>query len=271
MIWDDQQSKCIGEMCFRNEVRAVRLRRDRICVALDHKIYVYNFADLKLLHQIETAANPRGLCCLSPATNNTVLACPGLQKGQVRVELYDKKSTKFVSAHDSTLACISLTSDGEFLATASSRGTLVRVFSTEDGSKLHEVSQFHFFLSRLTSFRSYRFLIQLRRGADRAEIYSIAFSPLADWLAVSSDKGTVHVFGLKGGKGEHQESDNMEVVANAKVNTKHGGEVPLGFLKGTLTVPSSLFSFILLHLDFQSCPSEVLQFPMVVCPISSAI
>lgn len=40
-------------------------------------------------------------------------------------------------------------------------------------------------------------LIQVRRGADRAEIYSLAFSPTAQWLAVSSDKGTVHVFNLK--------------------------------------------------------------------------
>lgn len=39
--------------------------------------------------------------------------------------------------------------------------------------------------------------MQVRRGADRAEIYSLAFSPTAQWLAVSSDKGTVHIFNLK--------------------------------------------------------------------------
>lgn len=35
-----------------------------------------------------------------------------------------------------------------------------------------------------------------RRGADRAEIYSICFSPNSQLLACSSDKGTVHVFGM---------------------------------------------------------------------------
>ncbi|KAG5251815.1 autophagy-related protein [Salix suchowensis] len=39
--------------------------------------------------------------------------------------------------------------------------------------------------------------VMVRRGADRAEIYSLAFSSTAQWLAVSSDKGTVHVFSLK--------------------------------------------------------------------------
>jgi hypothetical protein len=66
------------------QVRAVRLRRDRIVVALEHKVLSYNFADLKLLHQIETLGNSRGLLALSSAADATVLACPGLHTGQVR-------------------------------------------------------------------------------------------------------------------------------------------------------------------------------------------
>jgi WD40 repeat protein len=52
------------------------------------------------------------------------------------------------------------------------QGTLIRVFDTASGQPLQE----------------------LRRGADRAEIYCIAFNYNSQWLAVSSDKGTVHVF-----------------------------------------------------------------------------
>lgn len=65
------------------QVRAVRLRRDRIVVALEHKVLSYNFADLKLLHQIETLGNSRGLLALSSTADSTVLACPGLHTGQV--------------------------------------------------------------------------------------------------------------------------------------------------------------------------------------------
>ena len=65
------------------QVRAVKLRRDRIVVALEHKVLVYNFADLRLLHSIETLSNPNGLVALSAANDQTVLACPGLHCGQV--------------------------------------------------------------------------------------------------------------------------------------------------------------------------------------------
>lgn len=46
------------------------------------------------------------------------------------------RRTKFVEAHTTALACIALSLDGKLLATASERGTLVRVFSTADGSKV---------------------------------------------------------------------------------------------------------------------------------------
>ena len=36
------------------------LTSTRIVVALENKVYVYNFADLQLIHQIETTANPKG-------------------------------------------------------------------------------------------------------------------------------------------------------------------------------------------------------------------
>ena len=32
---------------------------------------------------------------------------------------------------------------------------------------------------------------------DRAEIYGISLSPNVQWLATSSDKGTVHIFSLR--------------------------------------------------------------------------
>ncbi|KAI3773130.1 hypothetical protein L6452_04330 [Arctium lappa] len=200
MIWDDHQGRCIGELSFRSEVRGVRLRRDRIVVVLEQKIFVYNFTDLMLLHQIETFGNPKGLCEVSQGSGNFVLVCLGLRKGQVRVEHYASKRTKFILAHDSRIACFSLSQDGNMLATASNKGTLVRIFNTHDGTLLREV----------------------RRGADRAEIYSLAFSFTAEWLAVSSDKGTIHVFSLTA-------NDNQE--HNAAVSPSSS---PRALIKGVM-------------------------------------
>jgi len=118
-----------------------------------------------------------------------VLACLGLKPGTVHVELYDLKKTQFIPAHTNPLSHIVLNFDGTRLATASEKGTLVRIFDTDTGAQLRE----------------------LRRGADKADIYSIAFNPLSTYLVVASDKGTVHIYGLEAGaqQGELQQQQKQ--------------------------------------------------------------
>ncbi|EYU34871.1 hypothetical protein MIMGU_mgv1a021676mg [Erythranthe guttata] len=171
MIWDDQLRRCAYEFSYRSEVMSVRLRHDRIVVVLPQKIKVYDFSDLKLVHEMVTEHNPKGLCEISK-TGPFVLLSLGLQKGHVTVHDYYRRRNKQFPAHDSDIACLSLLSDGKLFATASTKGTLIRVFDSTDGSLLQE----------------------LRRGFERAEIHSLSFCPTAPRLAVSSDKGTVHVF-----------------------------------------------------------------------------
>ncbi|KAK6117864.1 hypothetical protein DH2020_048389 [Rehmannia glutinosa] len=223
IIWDDHQSRVIGEFSFRSEVRAVKLRRDCVVVVLEHKIYVYNFMDLKLLHQIETLANPRGLCSLSQHLNTSVLACPGLRRGQVRVEHFGLNMTKLISAHDSKIACMTLTMDGLLLATASVRGTLIRIFNTMDGTRLQEV----------------------RRGVDQADIYGIALSPNVKWLAVSSDKGTVHIFSLRVRVvGEDRSTESTAAKSPALLNQNSSNSLDPLISPSTGANPGSSFYFM---------------------------
>lgn len=218
ILWDDHQSRCIGEFTFRSEVRAVKLRRDQIVVVLGHKIYVYAFMDLKLVYQIETVANPRGLCCLSHHfSSSAVLACPGLYKGQVRVDHFGLNIVKLINAHRSPIACITITSDGLVLATASTRGTLIRIFNTMDGTRLQEV----------------------RRGVDRADIFSIALSPGVQWLAVSSDKGTVHIFSLRVRVVEEEEASHLSSAAAAAQSRAFFNQTSSASLDGLISPASS--------------------------------
>ena len=69
---------------------------------------------------------------------------------------------------------MSVTNSGTYLATSSEKGTLIRIWSTQDGKLLQEV----------------------RRGTDKAEIYSIVFDKINKWIAVSSDKHTIHLFAV---------------------------------------------------------------------------
>ena len=53
-LWDDMCFKCIGELSFKTTVRAVKLTKDKIVVVLEHRTYIYNFEDVRLIDAIET-------------------------------------------------------------------------------------------------------------------------------------------------------------------------------------------------------------------------
>lgn len=79
---------------------------------------------------------------------------------------------QLIEAHESTLRALTLTANGSFLATASHKGTVIRVWDVATSHNLYE----------------------FRRGVERAQITCLAFSWDDRWLSCASDKGTTHIF-----------------------------------------------------------------------------
>lgn len=190
VIWDDLKQMGVIQLEFNAEVRSVKLRRDRIVVVLKSIIKVYSFtAAPALLHVFDTAPNFKGLASLSPSSNNSMLAFPTseppsggdqrIEQGRTssgNVKLIDLAKPNnpplIIHAHTSSLSCMTLNIQGTRLATASEKGTLIRIFDTWTGNLVNE----------------------LRRGSQSATIYSINFSPDTSFVAASSSHGTIHVF-----------------------------------------------------------------------------
>ncbi|XP_051987261.1 WD repeat domain phosphoinositide-interacting protein 1-like isoform X1 [Xyrauchen texanus] len=170
------------EICnysYSNNILAVRLNRQRLVVCLEESIYIHNIKDMKLLKTLlSTPSNPSGLCALSINHSNSFLAYPGSDTiGEIIVYDANNLSTvTMIPAHDSPLAAITFSASGTKLASASERGTVIRVFSIPEGLRLFE----------------------FRRGMKRyVSISSLSFSPDAQFLCASSNTETVHIFKLE--------------------------------------------------------------------------
>lgn len=174
LIHDDHVNRPVGELSFRQVVLATKLRKDTIAVALRDRVYVYHLADLSLRDKIYTADNPHGLLCLSTQIQDMVLACPSVTTGHVRVELYGSRKTVLMEAHESQLRGLALTPDGTKVATASTKGTVIRVWDVATALCVQE----------------------FRRGVERANITCLSWSWDHNYLCCTSDKGTAHVFHL---------------------------------------------------------------------------
>lgn len=75
-----------------------------------------------MIEVIETCINLKGLCTISASKEVCVLACPDKKVGTVRIVHFDKGSkTVMINAHQSTLAAITLNTEGNILASASDK------------------------------------------------------------------------------------------------------------------------------------------------------
>jgi len=179
----------ICNYCYSNTILSVRLNRNRLVVCLEERIDIHNIRDMKVIHTIrDIPSNPKGLCALSIDNEKSYLAYPGSsQVGEVQIfDTINLKAVTMIPAHDSPLAAIAFDSTGSKLATASEKGTVIRVFSVANGKRVFE----------------------FRRGVTRnAAIYSLSFSPDSMYLSASSNLETIHVFRLEAPRERPQEEN----------------------------------------------------------------
>ncbi|KOX73301.1 WD repeat domain phosphoinositide-interacting protein 2 [Melipona quadrifasciata] len=153
--------------------------KNRLVVCLEESLYIHNIRDMKVLHTIrDTPPNLSGLCTLSINSDNCYLAYPGSNTiGEVQIfDAINLQAKTMIPAHDSPLAALAFSPNGTKVATASEKGTVIRVFNVNDGTKLFE----------------------FRRGVKRCvSISSLAFSIDCMFLCCSSNTETVHIFKLE--------------------------------------------------------------------------
>lgn len=168
---------------------------------------------------VQTYKNHKGLGAIAPCQDTAstkrdsavIIAVPGKQKGHVQILRVKPLGRKLLSAavgaatiivaHKSSLAAVALSPDGKLLATASSKGTLLRVWSNNVSTAPSPTTQT--FSAHGTNVSKpgrtgigATLIRELRRGTDPASILSIAFAPNGSAVAVASDKGTIHIFEL---------------------------------------------------------------------------
>ncbi|KAL8832058.1 MAG: hypothetical protein Q9191_000512 [Dirinaria sp. TL-2023a] len=170
---------------------------------------------MKLLFTIETSPNPNAICALSPSSDNCYLAYPLPQKAvpssfappshtpptsahiaptSGAVLIFDAQKLEainVVEAHRSPLSCITVNNTGTLLATASDKGTIIRVFAIPSARKLY----------------------QFRRGSMPSRIFSMSFNAASTLLCVSSATDTIHIFKLGTPAHQRKESDASSSAA----------------------------------------------------------
>ena len=134
---------------------------------------IQNFKNTEI---IKTYDNPYGVFGISSNQYVTIIAYPNTSKGNITLKFYDdtNKTPIDISAHQNEIRYIEVNNIGSLCATSSVIGTVIRIYEVETGV----------------------FLMELRRGIDKADILSLSFDFSSKFIACTSDQGTVHIFSL---------------------------------------------------------------------------
>ena len=193
VIWNDATSKPILEITVDFKIKNIKVKKSLIAIIGKKtiKIYYYNsLEDIMNYIDIDTITTPEnknGIFTMNTDPKKNIIAYLTKNIGEIMIKTYFRKKnsddendykivskTQSISAHQSEVTVMTLDPKGDTLASVSQKGSLIRLFDTSTGA----------------------FLKGLRRGNDSAEIYSINFDKTSQYVLITSNKGTVHIFNI---------------------------------------------------------------------------
>ena len=193
IIWDELNQKVVNQLIVDNIVKNVKIKRTKIFIIEEYNIKVFTLGNYEKIDSLKTFSNKNGIFGISLEPKLSIISYPSPDVGKIIIKDYDnKKDGNFIvseiNAHKNEIIALIMNYDGSLIASASERGTIIKIFRTKDGSLLQE----------------------LRRGTDPAEIYDLTFDIKSRYIACSSNKGTVHIFNIKNDNIEENEVKNQK-------------------------------------------------------------
>ena len=199
ILWDDNNKEIKEEFRCNSFIINCYIKQNCIFIICPDDIILINLKSLKKIKIINTNNNPNGISSISNEPKKYMLALPGQNKGNIlildfnilgtsddeeikNIENLENKEIIFNNAHKGNINVLSLNFDGTKLASASDRGTLIRIFNIKTREQIGE----------------------FRRGSTDANIYSLNFSFDNSLLGLTSNHGSCHIFRLNKPKSEEK-------------------------------------------------------------------
>lgn len=153
-------------------VRNIKIHYPYLSIVTDNKVNVYDMQKSTIKSYLHTYSNYNGIFDV----HGDIIVTRGLKAGEICIwKFKELDSVERFVVHNSKVENVVLSGDGQYIATASERGTLIRIFNVSDKQM----------------FGEYRV-----RTYSSGDIYSIAFSNDNKYLACATSNGSIHIWDL---------------------------------------------------------------------------
>lgn len=247
IIWDDNKNEISEEFRCNSFILNCYPKQNCIFIVCSDNVILINAKTMKVIKNINTLNNPKGISSVSNDPNKYLLTFPDYYKGNIiifdfenlennkdnqilKIKKLENKGNIIKNAHKGNINNLSLNYNGSKLASASDRGTLIRIFNTKTRMQI----------------------IEFRRGNSEANIYSLNFSFDDSLLGLTSDHDSCHIFLLNNKiKNKIEKNQNCGVMCYltnnfsfVDVGKKLGNAFRQEYSWKKIEIPHKLRSFI---------------------------
>lgn len=228
-LYNTKIDQVICLLRFNEDIQGIRLNQQYLVVVLKQSIIIYTLEKIEPVCTLDMYFNqtsPTPAADAPPPHPGTVVLCPQKPilaypcdpvRGNVCLARLKDPSTvkpgaaegdadaygsyQILEAHDHPVVALAFRKDGQWLATASQRGTIIRVWDTESKALVMELK---------------------RSGFGReATIHSLSFSDDGTMLVCSSSSKTIHIFAIQGERKSERAFAFIRLDHEGITETKH--------------------------------------------------
>ena len=173
-IWDDHNQKIKAEISLNSRILGLYVSDGpNVIVSSNRKTYIYEIESLTLLKVFD-------ICSFSleaKILKNDFIICNTdfTNKDESTIMIRRKNRCLSISAHQRGIGKIAISNDGQYIATTSINGIIIKIFNLLNGNLITE----------------------FRRGSFSKTISYLGFSESNDYLLCGTINGSVHLFNIK--------------------------------------------------------------------------
>ena len=179
VLYNDAENCIETEYKFAMPVLNVKFKKNLIFIVCEKKIYVFNVQTSQNIDSFDTITNKRGIIAVNGSPDKTIMAHPiefedAPDKGYVGIKNYKTNKYFPLLVDEEPPSNMEMDYYGLLLATANDKGTIVRIHNLSDKTLIYEC----------------------KRGKDKTFINYISFDLEYNYVGLTSNKGTIHIWKL---------------------------------------------------------------------------
>ena len=210
ILWNDKNDEISNEYRCDSFIINCYIKQNCIFIICSDNIIIINTKSMELIEKIETINNPKGIFSICNEPKKYIFSYPDNSKGNILIRFFDKvnkinnekkqdneklgdNNTKIIikNAHKGNINILCFNYIGTKIASTSNSGTVIRIFDVEFG----------------------KLITEFRRGNIDAHIYSLSFSFNDNYLGLTSNHSSCHIFDLQNSKQKLKDPNKSSMMS----------------------------------------------------------